>query len=171
MGRIKPFRFNAAVEQQRRSQLDNAGLDRFAPSGRALTYPTHLRGSGADPVFGGLVRYVRENNHMTVWFALTFTSGAGVVWLLDMPALFGTQAAIPMNIGSWTAKQASTGFYQEGWCQAEGLGLRGIYFNFRATAGLGALGQIGGAAPFAWASAGDTLCGFVTFEAADLYTP
>lgn len=47
----KAFGFSAATEAIRAAQLNDAALDRFAPSGRAVSFVPVLHGSTSDPVF------------------------------------------------------------------------------------------------------------------------
>lgn len=173
MPREAPFSFNAAAEAQRRSQLRQDGIDRLAPTGRAQEWPLDLQGSVSNPVVAapttGFVRYARVNNLMVVWFNIYFavgsTFGSGS-YTLGLPVAMSASSPSLTVRGHWVGSQAAVFNYCWGFITITTT--RASFFYLPANPG--PYTQVTAAAPWPWAN-NDLLRGYLTYEAADLYTP
>lgn len=179
--REKPMSFSAALDQQRRAQIDNAGLDRFAPSGRVIDYPiTFLQPGG--PVVDYSMRVERENQDVTIWFNIPMggaSSYGNSTYFMEVPYDFtGSSGWLDTPIGTWVATKNTDTEVISGWIE-QATGINGqnnlVRFKYRNTAGVGAPSSVASTLPWIWvnfvADATMRLKGFMTYESADSYTP
>lgn len=177
MAREKPFSFNAAAEVQRRTQLNNAGLDRFAPSGRGLTTPATFLAGGPTISAGQTYRFIREHQHVTCWWNFFGLGGSTTQWFMQLPYDFTSSASgwLDTDVGSWTAVRTSTADVISGWVEMA-TGVSGqnnlVRFCYRNTAGIGPKSVVSSTLPWVWQSELTArFTGFLTYESADAYGP
>ncbi len=164
----KPFSFQTSGKVQQGMQLGQASLQRFAPSGRALTSGTIRASSGAQPSFTGEFRYTKLNNLVVYdfWASLLAIPAAGGLWGLSSTIFSGS--LVPVGVfgcsGTWVAEQGGApNGNLSGWITSYGQ------FAYRPAVGPGVPSYLQFGTPWTWAI-GDFISGYGVLTLSDAFT-